>query len=222
MPTRASQHSAKEPAPTNHAAKRTPQNRLRQAQHQISPAPKPLYPPANPTMTTISQQPNVKNCQPALDFTRPFMDDKTLSISALSREGDHHYGRRRAHRRRSLGGHRDDRFRLRGLAQLASAWRRSDRPRLARIVSRRSIGPARDRVSQLGPRVKSGGENAASAVSRTFVAAARRQSRRGQGRDGEGASPHHCGRPYRSTGRRSGAVRRGRRRGGCVWREAWL
>jgi hypothetical protein len=34
-------------------------------------------------MTTISQQPNVKNCQPALDFTRPFMDDKTLSISAL-------------------------------------------------------------------------------------------------------------------------------------------
>jgi len=32
-------------------------------------------------MTTTSQQPNVKNDQPALDFKRPFMDDKTTAIS---------------------------------------------------------------------------------------------------------------------------------------------
>jgi hypothetical protein len=32
-------------------------------------------------MIAASQQPNVKNGQPALDFQRPFMDDKRLSIS---------------------------------------------------------------------------------------------------------------------------------------------
>jgi hypothetical protein len=34
-------------------------------------------------MTAIRQQPNVKNGQPALDFTRPFMDDKHTAISAV-------------------------------------------------------------------------------------------------------------------------------------------
>ena len=44
-------------------------------------APKPLYPPDNPTITPTSRQTNVKNGQPPLDITRPFMDDKRLSIS---------------------------------------------------------------------------------------------------------------------------------------------
>jgi hypothetical protein len=35
-------------------------------------------------MTTTGQQQNVKNDQPALDFKRPFMDDKRLSRSAHS------------------------------------------------------------------------------------------------------------------------------------------
>jgi hypothetical protein len=59
-----------------------PQIRSRRtATRQIKP-PKTLCPPANPTMTTTSQHPNVKNGQPALDFQRPFMDDNHSSISA--------------------------------------------------------------------------------------------------------------------------------------------
>ena len=43
-------------------------------------APKPHYPPDNPTITPTSRQTNVKNGQPPLDITRPFMDDNPLPI----------------------------------------------------------------------------------------------------------------------------------------------
>ena len=45
-------------------------------------APKPHYPPDNPTITPTSRQTNVKNGQPPLDITRPFMDDNRTSIRA--------------------------------------------------------------------------------------------------------------------------------------------
>jgi hypothetical protein len=50
-------------------------------------APKHRYLPSNPTMTATAQRPNVKNGRTALDFHRPFMDDKPLSISADSYPG---------------------------------------------------------------------------------------------------------------------------------------
>jgi hypothetical protein len=82
--------------------KRQPQAPLNPARHQaLDPtglarqqgnevrgkAPKPLYPPTDPTMTTANPQPTSKTANPPLDITRPFMDDKRSAISAAAGTG---------------------------------------------------------------------------------------------------------------------------------------
>jgi hypothetical protein len=47
-------------------------------------------------ITTPASQPNVKNGQPPLDITRPFMDDKPLSISVTNPDDDHNGTERRS------------------------------------------------------------------------------------------------------------------------------
>jgi hypothetical protein len=70
---------ARRPLPATQAL--DPPGLARQQSNEVrGEAPKPLYPPDNPTITATSHQTNVKNGQSPLDITRPFMDDMRSSI----------------------------------------------------------------------------------------------------------------------------------------------
>ena len=120
-----------------------PASLARQPSNQVrSRAPKPLYPPSDPAITSPPTQPNVKNGPPPLDITRPFMDDELGQALERSRRL---LGRPSATQRAELAG---------GLRELSEAVATA-----LRVLSSDSGAPTSDTVSQEDPDFASDGLN---------------------------------------------------------------